>query len=123
LRSLHTAEEDQKFFRERLFKTCQLWGAFAQAELVGLIAFREDWIDQFYVLTKAQRRGTGTALLQVAQRAFARLDLWTFQRNAPTRRFYEAKDFVLIAETDGAQNEEREPDALYRWTRNQPGRR
>jgi len=123
LAGLHTAEEDQRFFRERLFKTCQLWGAFAQTELVGLIAFREDWIDQLYVLPNAQRRGVGTALLQVAQRAFPRLDLWTFQRNAPARRFYEARGFVPIAETDGAQNEEREPDTLYRWTRNQPERR
>lgn len=123
LAGLHTAEEDQRFFRERLFKTCQLWGAFAQAELVGLIAFREDWIDQLYVLPKAQRRGVGTALLRLAQRAFPRLDLWTFQRNAPARRFYEARGFVLIAQTDGAQNEEQEPDTLYRWTRNQPERR
>jgi hypothetical protein len=42
LASLHTAEEDQRLFRERLFKTCQLWSVFAQAKLVGLIAFRED---------------------------------------------------------------------------------
>src|SRR5438105_661817 len=75
LAGLHTAEEDQRFFRERLFKNCEVWGAFAQAELVGLIAFREDWIDQLYVLPNAQRRGVGTALLQVAQRAFTRLDL------------------------------------------------
>jgi GNAT superfamily N-acetyltransferase len=123
LPTLHTAEEDQSFFRERLFKSCELWGAFAQAELVGLIAFREDWIDQLSVLPNAQRRGVGSALLQVAQRAFLRLDLWTFQRNAPARRFYEARGFVLIPQTDGAQNEEQEPDTLYRWTRNQPERR
>jgi hypothetical protein len=46
------------------------------------------------------------------------LDAWTFQRNAPARRFYVARGFRLITETDGKQNEEQEPDALYRWTRN-----
>ena len=45
------------------------------------------------------------------------LHLWTFQRNAQARRFYEARSFALVKETDGAGNEEKEPDALYLWTR------
>ncbi len=75
------------------------------------------WIDQLYVLPTAQRRGVGKDLLQVAQNAFGRLQLWTFQRNAPARRFYEARGFALIQQTDGARNEEKEPDVLYLWTR------
>jgi hypothetical protein len=55
--------------------------------------------------------------LQVAQDAFERLQLWTFQRNAQARRFYEARGFALAQETDGARNQEKEPDALYLWTR------
>jgi hypothetical protein len=47
----------------------------------------------------------------------ARLQLWTFQRNAQVRRFYESRGFVLVEETDGAGNEEREPDARYLWSR------
>jgi hypothetical protein len=43
------------------------------------------------------------------------LTLWTFQRNAPARRFYEARGFVGSVFTDGSRNEEREPDALYTW--------
>ena len=117
LAGLHTPQEDRWFFRERLFKTCELWGAFDDAALTGLIAFREDWIDQLYVLPNVQRRGTGSRLLQQAKDTFARLPLWTFQRNQPARRFYEARGFALVRETDGAGNEEREPDALYLWTR------
>ena len=82
-----------------------------------MIAFREDWIDQLYVLPRAQGRGIGTALLGVAQSSFARLHLWTFQRNARARSFYEARRFVLLEETDGTRNEEKEPDALYVWAR------
>jgi GNAT superfamily N-acetyltransferase len=113
----HTPQEDRWFFRERLFKTCELWGAFDDTALTGLIAFRDDWIDQLYVLPNVQRRGTGSQLLQKAKDAFAQLHLWTFQRNQPARRFYEARGFALVRETDGAGNEEREPDALYLWTR------
>ena len=117
LAGLHTPEEDQWFFRERVFNTCEMWGAFDGAAMRGIIAFREGRIDQLYVLPEAQRRGVGKDLLQVAQNAFDRLQLWTFQRNAPARRFYKARGFALIQETDGAGNEEKEPDALYLWTR------
>src|SRR5206468_13122062 len=51
--------------------------------MLGIIAFREGWIDQLYVLPTTQRRGIGSALLQIAQSASPRLELWTFQRNAP----------------------------------------
>ncbi len=117
LAGLHTPEEDQWFFRERVFETCEVWGTFDGAAMRGIIAFREGWIDQLYVLPTAQRRGVGKDLLQVAQNAFGRLQLWTFQRNAPARRFYEARGFALIQQTDGARNEEKEPDVLYLWTR------
>jgi len=85
--------------------------------LVGIIAFREGWIDQLYVLPSAQGRGIGTALLDIAKSTFSPLELWTFQRNTQARRFYETRGFVLIMETDGSGNEEKEPDALYRWIR------
>jgi GNAT superfamily N-acetyltransferase len=85
--------------------------------MTGMIAFRDDWIEQLYVLPEAQGRGIGTELLDVAKRASACLQLWTFQRNARARCFYEARGFALVEETDGARNEENEPDARYRWAR------
>src|SRR3977135_2410449 len=81
LAGLHTPEEDRWFFRERVFRTCAVWGAFDSAVMVGMIAYRKDWIDQLYVLPMEQGRGVGTGLLQIAQRSFGRLQLWTFQRN------------------------------------------
>ena len=117
LTGLHTPEEDRWFYRERVFTECQVHGAFEGGALVAIIAFRSDWIDQLYVLPEAQGRGVGTELLDIAKRASERLQLWTFQRNARARRFYEARGFALVEETDGARNEEREPDARYLWTR------
>ena len=117
LAGLHTPEEDRWFFRERVFGTCKVWGAFDDTAMIGIIAFRADWIDQLYVLPQAQRQGVGSGLLKVAQNTFDRLQLWTFQRNRPARRFYEARGFALVRQTDGPGNEEREPDALYLWMR------
>lgn len=117
LKGLHTPDEDRWFFRERVFRACEVWGAFDGDAMSGMIAFREGWIDQLYVLPSAQRHGVGTLLLQVAQQAFTALQLWTFQRNAQARAFYQARGFALIEQTDGSRNEEKEPDALYRWSR------
>lgn len=117
LAGLHTPAEDRWFFRERVFNAGELWGAFDRTELLGVIAFRAGWIDHLYVLPKAQGRGVGTKLLQIAQGSFSDLQLWTFQCNLRARRFYQSRGFVLVDETDGARNEEREADALYRWTR------
>ena len=113
---LHTPEEDRWFYRKRVFPICQVWGGFDGPDLVGVIAFQRDWIDQFYVLPSHQGRGVGSALLQVAQAEFDHLALWTFQRNQQARRFYERRGFVAVEQTDGAHNEEREPDVMYAWT-------
>jgi GNAT superfamily N-acetyltransferase len=43
--------------------------------MTAIIAFREGWIDQLYVLPEAQRRGVGKDLLQVAQNAIDHLQL------------------------------------------------
>lgn len=114
---LHTPDEDRWFYRERVFPTCRVWGRFDRDALSGIIAFRDGWVEQLYVLPTVQGRGGGTELLDVAKSACERLELWTFQRNAPARRFYEARGFRLVEETDGERNEKREPDARYLWTR------
>jgi putative acetyltransferase len=115
LARLHTPDGDRWFFRERMFTTCELWGYFDNHDLIGITAFREGWIDQLYALPGSQGRGVGTTLLQIPKNRFRRLSLWTFQRNGNARRFYERQGFMLVKETDGSANEEKEPDALYSW--------
>ena len=117
LAGLHTPEEDRAYFRERVYADCEVWGAIEAGAIIGFIACREGSIDQLYVLPKAQGFGVGSALLAKAKARFKRLALWTFQRNLRARRFYEARGFFLVEETDGARNEEKEPDALYVWER------
>jgi hypothetical protein len=50
----HTPQEDRAFFREHVFKTSELWGACEDARMIGIIAFRADWVDQLYVLPRSQ---------------------------------------------------------------------
>jgi len=115
LAGLHTPDEDRWFYREHVFATCRVWGRFNGDVLSGIIAFRDGWIEQLYVLPAVQGRGTGAELLDVAKHANERLELWTFQCNARARRFYEARQFTLIEQTNGTRNEEKEPDARYLW--------
>ena len=112
---LHTAEEDRQYFRRHVFPACEVWGAFDEQTLVGIIAFRRDWVDQLYVLPSAQRLGIGTDLLDIARNKYSSLHAWTFQRNTGARSFYESRKFVSIKETDGLGNAEKEPDVLYFW--------
>ncbi|HEY6234126.1 MAG TPA: GNAT family N-acetyltransferase [Candidatus Elarobacter sp.] len=123
LPDLHTAEEDRAFFRERVFAECEVWVAERDGELVGMCAFRGGWLDQLYVHPAHRRRGIGAALLCKAKDANEQLQLWAFQRNVSALRFYESQDFRVVKTTDGRDNEEREPDALFAWERScRPGR-
>jgi len=117
LSGLHTPAEDRTYFREHVFTSCEVWVAATATdrEIVGFIAFQNGSIEQLYVMPTHQGRGIGAALLGIAKSAAPRLQLWTFQRNEPARRFYERHGFVAAHETDGSANEEREPDVLYRW--------
>ena len=98
LAGLHTPEGDRAYFREHVFEECEVWGA-ADGETIGIIAFREGWIDQLYVLPQHQGRGAGDVLLRVAKAASSSLQLWTFQKNILARRFYQKRGFVAVADT------------------------
>jgi ribosomal protein S18 acetylase RimI-like enzyme len=113
---LHTPDEDRTFIRTRVIPACEIWVA-DENGVIGFIAFREGWIDHLYIRPAHQRRGLGRALLEQAKKRFPELQLWAFQRNHKAIAFYEANGFRLVRQTDGAQNEEREPDALYIWSR------
>jgi putative acetyltransferase len=113
---LHTPAEDVAFFGGHVMETCTVLVAEAGG-IVGFIAYREGWIDHLYVDAAFHGKGIGSALLRKAQESEPALSLWAFQRNGEARRFYERKGFRVVRETDGRDNEEREPDMLLAWTR------
>jgi len=84
---------------------------------VGFLALRGDMIEHLYVRPEAQRAGIGTALVAAAKaRRPEGLELWVFQRNDGARAFYAGHGFAEVERTDGARNEEREPDMRLAWS-------
>jgi putative acetyltransferase len=116
LPELHTPEEDRWFVREIVFSKCDVWVAELEGRIMGFIAVGDELVEHLYVLPDHQGAGIGTALLERAKELRpAGFRLWVFQRNTGARSFYEARGLKLVELTDGAANEEREPDALYEW--------
>lgn len=114
---LHTPEEDFAFHSAVVFPNAEVSVVEREGGVVGFIAFREGWVQHLYIHPEHQGRGLGSALLAQAQQSADSLRLWTFQCNTGARRFYERHGFRMERETDGAGNEEKQPDVLYRWER------
>lgn len=112
---LHTAEEDLAFFRSQVLRKDEVWIAECERQIAGFCAFGNGWLNHLYVERAFHRRGIGSALLRIAERSNKTLDLWVFQQNVSATKFYEAHGFRLVEKTDGSENEERTPDAHYRY--------
>jgi GNAT superfamily N-acetyltransferase len=100
----------------------EVWLAEREGRAVGFLALRRsrshgcETLEKLYVDPPEQGRGIGTVLLDKAKELRpGSLHLWVFQKNEGARRFYERHGFRLVKLTDGAENMEREPDALYAW--------
>lgn len=94
----------------------EVWVAELDGAVAGFAAIAPGWLDQLYVDPDCQGIGIGRRLLDLAkERQPDELRLHVFARNARARRFYEVAGFVQIGEGDGLDNEEGEPDVLYRW--------
>jgi GNAT superfamily N-acetyltransferase len=121
LPELHTQQQDLAFFEEHVFPSSTIWLAEDDGRLIGFAVLKQDWLDHLYVDPNWHGRGVGSALLTAVRENAGELNLWTFQANEQARRFYERHGFRLVGLTDGSGNEERTPDAHYRWTRHQAG--
>jgi GNAT superfamily N-acetyltransferase len=112
----HADEDVRAWVADVLLPETESWIREEGATAVGFIAIGNRSVEQLYVLPGWTGRGIGSALLRVAQaRSEAGLELWTFQVNVGARRFYERHGFRAVELTDGAGNEEREPDVRYVW--------
>ncbi len=114
----HSLDEDEGWVAGVLLRDHDVRVAVGPHEtLLAVIALSPGWVDQLYVATSEQGRGIGSRMLRLAQDSSDQpLQLWAFQRNTRARSFYEGRGFVEVRRTDG-DNEEREPDVLYRWER------
>jgi GNAT superfamily N-acetyltransferase len=116
LPTVGTDEEIRAFVINQMVPERETWIAEDNGRIVALLTLHGDDLDQFYVAPDEQRSGVGDAMLAHAKRLRpSGLHLWAFQRNAPARRFYEARGFIAKKFTDGATNMEHEADVLYEW--------
>ncbi|MDO6586779.1 GNAT family N-acetyltransferase [Salipiger sp. 1_MG-2023] len=117
---LHSGAEDIAHVGEMIARG---WVTVAeQGAPVGFIAREGRYIHALFVSAAAQRAGIGRALLDAAQQAEDQLDLWTFEANAPARRFYESAGFTVVGRGTGTNNAEGLPDVQYRWQSPTPQR-
>ena len=114
--SVHTPEQDLRFVREVLIGERETWLAVEGSQVLGLLALHDDFVDQLYIASTAQRSGIGARLIDLAksQRPDG-LQLWVFASNRPAQAFYVKHGFVEAERTDGADNEERAPDIRLVW--------
>jgi GNAT superfamily N-acetyltransferase len=120
IRWAHTAEEDRWWVANILLPQDEVWVAEEAGSVLGFLALHRDddgdWVSQLYLKPGHWRQGIGTALLDHAKALRpGGLRLWCFQVNARGRAFYERHGFQVDRMTDGAGNEEEEPDILYVW--------
>jgi GNAT superfamily N-acetyltransferase len=94
----------------------EVWVDEEDGRIVGFAGLDPGVLAHLYVDPAEQNRGIGTALLEhVKIRHPDGFEFWVFQKNEAGRRFYERHGARLVRLTDGADNMEREPDALYEW--------
>jgi len=116
LPDLHSPDETLEWMRSIVLELSDVTVAEFYGEPAGFVAVVGTSIEHIYVAPTRQGRGVGAALLREVQgRALGELQLHVFQRNVAARAFYERHGFQLASLHDGADNEEHEPDAVYRW--------
>lgn len=114
---LHTVEEDRRFITNVVLKQDDVTIAETAGRIASFLARDGEEIRLLYTHPEFIGTGAGGLLLDGAKASAPVLELWCFQANAAARRFYERHGFRALRLTDGRDNEEKMPDARYRWQR------
>jgi GrpB-like predicted nucleotidyltransferase (UPF0157 family)/ribosomal protein S18 acetylase RimI-like enzyme len=118
LPSPRTEAEIRAWMRDVVIPREHVVVAELDGRIVGYVASHgtasESWISHLYLAPGFTRNGIGSALLAHALEFATRpVRLWAFQQNTAARLFYERHGFQPVRFTDGRDNEEHMPDALY----------
>ncbi|ROR92019.1 GNAT family N-acetyltransferase [Nocardioides aurantiacus] len=99
----------------------EVWVADTGGSVAGFLVLTRTWLDDLYVDPAHQRRGVGSALLDLAraQRPHG-FGLWVFATNRPARAFYAHHGLVELETTDGSATEEGAPDVRVVWPGDRP---
>lgn len=112
----HTDDETRSWFSDVLLPRGTVIVAETHGAVVGYANPTDGWLHALYVAPSAQGTGVGSALFQRSTSSQpGGFDLWVFQRNTRALDFYARHRCVEVRRTEGADNEEHEPDVLLRW--------
>ena len=115
VRRAHTDDEVRAWLADAVAHGAT-WVAEVDGEVVGMLVIAGRSVSQLYLDPSWRGHGIGDRLVELAKRERPDgLELWTFQVNGPARRFYGRNGFVEVELTDGATNEEHEPDVRLVW--------
>ncbi|MEU8353560.1 MULTISPECIES: GNAT family N-acetyltransferase [Streptomyces] len=122
VRRAHPDDAVRAWFRQVVVPGGCTWLAETGHTVTGMMTLDGPELAQLYLDPAWRGTGLGDRFVALAKQLRpAGLELWTFQVNAPARRFYLRHGFREAERTDGARNEEREPDARYVWSPGGPG--
>ncbi len=115
---LHSLDEIETHYTTTVFNNRTCFAAKDADNLLGVTAIepQSHFIDLLYVRSDSRNMGVGAALLRKAQTTLSPLaQLWTFQSNVNSHRFYQRHGFVERRRTQGEGNDEKLPDILMEW--------
>ncbi|MEU9000439.1 GNAT family N-acetyltransferase [Streptomyces sp. NPDC048551] len=116
VRCAHKEADVRDWFARVLVPRYDTWVAVTGNSVVGLMVLNEEELKQLYLDPTWRGRGLGDRFMDLAKKQQPdRLSLWTFQVNTSAHRFYERHGFIAVERTDGARNDEHEPDVRYIW--------
>ncbi|MFK0016311.1 GNAT family N-acetyltransferase [Streptomyces sp. NPDC091027] len=116
VRCAHNEADVRGWFARVLVPRYETWVAVTGSTVVGLMVLNRSELKQLYLDPVWRGRDLGNRFMCLAkQRQPDGLALWTFQVNESARRFYERHRFIAVERTDGARNDEREPDVRSVW--------
>ena len=90
--------------------------------MAGYARFDREWLDDLYVDARTRRAPASARRCSTWSRPSgpSGFCLWVFESNEPARGFYRHHGLVELERTDGAGNEEREPDVRMAWPGQDP---
>jgi GNAT superfamily N-acetyltransferase len=113
----HSREQVTHWVRDVVFRTCRVWVAARDTEILGYAALDGEVLEHLYLRPDVRRRGIGTLLLDaVRPHSTEAVSLRVFQQNTDARAFYEHHGFTVVETSDGRRNMENLPDMTLRWT-------
>lgn len=110
----HPIAAQRQYLVERLEPNNTLRVAFLDGRMVGFVAATPTSVAQLYVRKGFHRLGIGSRLLEWAKgQSSGSLRLFTFERNAVARAFYESHGFRIVGR--GFERMWQLDDLTYEW--------